>query len=197
MSVGRDGYLQRIISALRFRIKRIFEVPPVPEIEFIGMTGNHAQFRKKLRVLGQKEASNDLERYINHIGLCWLRLSLDHLEDAQQSSSAGRTRATFSRSYYAAYNASKSIRYIVSGAVSLKGDDHPKASSDLPDDFPDVNKWSEVVTQLYEHRLRADYDNWDRTDKENTLRPDEALKLAADFVALCRSYLSKRLGATL
>ena len=82
-------------------------------------------------------------------------------------------------------------------AVSLKGDDHHKASSGLPDDFPDVDRWSGVVTDLYEHRLRADYDNWQSTAAENLLTPDEAFNLSTEFVNRCRAYLSKRLGASI
>jgi uncharacterized protein (UPF0332 family) len=119
---------------------------------------------------------------------------LEHLEDARQSLAANRARATFSRSYYAAYNASKAVRYIVNGLVSLKGDDHPKASSDLPDDFPNVDRWSEVVTNLYEHRLRADYDNWDTTAAEHILTAAASFSLASEFVHRCRLYLSAKLG---
>src|SRR5262249_23050732 len=98
---------------------------------------------------------------------------------------------------YAVYNASKAVRYIVDGFVSLKGDDHPKASSGLPDDFPDVDRWSRVVTDLFEHRLRADYDNWDSTPAENLLTAAEAYDLAREFVNRCRAYLSRKLGAPL
>jgi uncharacterized protein (UPF0332 family) len=161
------------------------------------MTGNHGQFRQRLVKLGQLAASKEIERYAHHVGLCWLRLALEHLEDARHSCTSGHNRAVFSRSYYAAYNASKAVRYIVGGFVSLKGDDHPKASSDLPDDFPQVDKWSEIVTQLFEHRLRADYDNWVGSAAENSLTAETALGLAQEFVDRCRAYLSARLGATI
>jgi hypothetical protein len=170
---GRNEYIRRIIVALRSRVSRILQSPPIPEIKFIEITGNHGQFRQKLITLGHRRISDDIEKQANHVGLCWFRLALEHLEDARHSFAAGRRRATFSRCYYAAYNASKATRYIARGVVSLKGDDHPKASSDLPDDFPDVDKWSEIVTRLFEHRLRADYDNWNDTAAENTLAADD------------------------
>jgi uncharacterized protein (UPF0332 family) len=50
-----------------------------------------------------------------------MRLAQEHLEDATASLAAGRKRSTFSRSYYAAYSASKAVRYLVFGAVSLTG----------------------------------------------------------------------------
>lgn len=185
-----DETFRRIIAAIRLRAG----VPPVREAEFIGIIGNHGQFRKKLTTLDQVQAAEDIKKSAYYVGVCWLRLALEHLEDARHSSSLGRTRATFSRSYYAAYNASKAVRYIVEGAVSLKGDDHGKASSDLPDDFPQVDKWSEIVTLLFEHRLRADYDNWISTAQEHSLSPNEAMKLAEEFVARSQSYLSKKMG---
>ncbi len=181
----------RIIAAIRLRVG----VPPVREAEFIGIIGNHGQFRKKLATLDQVRAAEDIERSAYYVGVCWLRLALEHLEDARHSCSVGRTRATFSRSYYAAYNASKAVRYVVGGAVSLKGDDHGKASSGLPDDFPNVDKWSEIVTLLFEHRLRADYDNWISTTREHSLNPSQALKLAEEFVDRCRLYLGEKMGA--
>jgi len=188
------AYLTRIIAALRFRAGRVFEIPPVPEPDFMDM-GNHGQLRERLNSLGERSVSEKVAKYASHVGLCWFRLSLEHLEDARSSLGLGRNRATYSRSYYAAYNASKAIRYIVDGAVSLKGDDHYKASSDLPNDFPDVNKWSKIVTDLYEHRLRADYENWQSTAADNSLSVEDAFNLANDFVERCRAYLSNRLGA--
>ena len=165
------------------------------ELEFMRITRNHEEFGRKLAALGHPAASCQVKRHAHFVGLCWFQLSLEHLEDAKCSLAAARLRATFSRSYYAAYNASKAIRYIVEGAVSVTGDDHAKASSEMPDDFPDVAKWSEVVTNLYEHRLRADYDNWEATAAENSLTAQAAFNLASEFVDRCRLYLSNRLGA--
>jgi len=192
-----NEHLRRIIAALRFRTGQIFQAPPVSEIEFMRITGNHGEYQENLNSLGHPRQSLQIKRHAHYVGLCWFRLSSERLEDARHSLAAHRARATFSGSYYAAYNASKAIRYIVDGAVSLKGDDHHKASSGLPDDFPDVDRWSSVVTDLYEHRLRADYDNWQSTAAENSLTPDEAFNLSTEFVNRCRAYLSKRLGASI
>jgi hypothetical protein len=193
----REQYLRRIIASLRSRTRQVFDMPPVSEFDFIRLTRNHGEFRSILSALGYIGASDQIKRYAHCVGLCWFRLSLEHLEDAKSALAASRPRATFSRSYYAVYNASKAVRYIVDGFVSLKGDDHPKASSGLPDDFPDVDRWSRVVTDLFEHRLRADYDNWDSTPVENLLTATEAYDLAREFVNRCRAYLSRRMGAPL
>ena len=108
---------------------------------------------------------------------------------------AGRRRSTLSRSYYAAYNASKAVRYITSGAVSLAGDDHKKAS-ELPDDFPSVDRWAAAVTRLYENRLMSDYDNWTSSSSEFSLTPQDAFDLAQEFVGKSREYLQAKIGAT-
>jgi hypothetical protein len=168
----------------------------VSEVEFLRLTGNHGQFCEKLRLLGHIFVSNEIKKNVLHVGLAWMQLAQEHLEDARAALATTRSRMIFSRSYYAVYNASKAVRYIVNGTVSLKGDDHHNAS-DLPDDFPNVQKWSEMIPKLYEHRLLADYDNWRSTASEFSLRPDEAVSLASDFVDNSRAYLKARLGANL
>jgi tripartite-type tricarboxylate transporter receptor subunit TctC len=71
--------IRRIIIALRSRVEKVFKTPPVQELEFIGITGNHGQFRRKLVTLRQPEAAEEIEKYTNHVGLCWFRLALEHL----------------------------------------------------------------------------------------------------------------------
>ena len=107
------------------------KAPPVDEREFLRVTENHGEFGRKLRTLDFATASSALREHAHHVGLCWLRLATDHLADAKTAQASGRRRSAYSRAYYAVYNASKSVRYIVTGAVSLKGDDHKKAS-ELP-----------------------------------------------------------------
>jgi len=99
----------------------------------------------------------------------------------------------YSRTYYAAYNASKAVRYIVYGSVSLLGDDH-KQASDLPDDFPHIDKWAEALPKLREHRLLSDYDNWQTTKASFNLDIEEAVMLAREFIADAQSYLDAKFG---
>jgi HEPN domain len=167
--------------------------PAIDEREFLRVTQNHGEFGRKLQSLSFAAASIEVVEQAHHVGLCWLRLAADHLADARAAEASGRQRAAYSRSYYAAYSASKSVRYIVSGAVSLKGDDHKKAS-ELPDDFPEVEKWSGLVTTLYEHRLRADYDNWAATNAEHHLTTTQCVELASQLVTEATKYLSAKYG---
>lgn len=125
----------------------------------------------------------------------WIKLGDEHMADALAAQVAGRTRAAYSRAYYAAYNASKAVRYHVNGIVSLRGDDH-QAAAELPDDFPDVDQWSKFIAGLYEHRLRADYDNWSNTASEHTLPPSDCITSAQRFLTECRQYLLQKFGVT-
>jgi len=99
----------------------------------------------------------------------------------------------YSRAYYAAYNASKAVRYVVRGFVSLRGDDHKKVA-DLPTSFPDVDSWVAKLPLLYEHRLRADYDNWSDTAVENVLSPAACLAAAAEFLKAAEQFLLAEYG---
>ncbi len=102
--------------------------PPVDERKFLELTKNFGKVSKDMGVLGFAQTSSDITEFGHHVGLCWLKLAIQHLADAKASKKQkGARRAVLSRSYYAVYNASKAIRYIVNGSVSLRGDDHQKA----------------------------------------------------------------------
>ena len=172
------------------------KAPTVDEREFLRLTRNYSEFRAKLTTLGLPAASQEVSENAQHVALCWLRLALEHRDDAQSALASNRDRAVYSRSYYAVYNASKSVRYVVTGAVSLIGDDHKKVS-DLPDDFPDVAKWAETITKLKEHRLRADYDNWNTTTAELYLSSADAVALSEEFLREAAKYLETKYGIKL
>jgi isoleucyl-tRNA synthetase len=120
-------------------------------------------------------------------------LGVIHLHEATRAVETASRRSAYSRAYYAAYNASKAVRYLASGFVSLKGDDHSKAA-ELPDDFPEVDRWANEITQLYAHRLRADYDNWDTTEAAQTLTPERCRDIAAAFVEAARIFIASKFG---
>lgn len=189
----RKRAIGRIVAALRFRIGKLVEAPPTDELEFIRLTANHGQYSEKLRKLGHPAAAEKIKKNALYIGLQWMKLAQEHLDDASSSLASGRKRSTFSRSYYTAYSASKAVRYIVFGNVSLKGDDHHSAS-ELPDDFPSGDRWAQMIPKLYEHRLFSDYDNWDSTASLHSLTPNDAYDLADQFLADAKSYLHAKFG---
>ena len=170
-------------------------MPPVHELEFLRQSNNHLELDRKLALLGM--ANPVLQDYAQFVCRAWFGLGLAHLSEANALLVANCSRATYSRAYYAAYNASKAVRYIANGFVSLKGDDHGKASADLPGDFPDLNKWASDITNLYAHRLRADYDNWSDTNQLFTLLPPAAVQLASDFLSVSKTYIHGKTGMLL
>lgn len=169
--------------------------PPVGELEFLKLSGNHLELARKLSTLAC--AAPDILEYAKHVSEAWFRLGEEHLAEGKTLNPAKSPRAAYSRAYYAAYNASKAARYIKQGFVSLKGDDHGRAATDLPGDFPDVVKWGRTLAELYEHRLRADYDNWTGTGKSFVMKPSKALKQAETFVNKTRVYLKSKCGMKL
>jgi uncharacterized protein (UPF0332 family) len=170
------------------------KAPPVDERKFLELTKNFGKVSRDMGALGFNETAADLVDFGHHVGLCWLKLAQRHLADAKASQKQkGTRRAVFSRSYYAVYNASKAVRYVTNGSVSLFGEDHQKAG-DLPDDFPNVANWAVDITRLREHRQKADYDGWEATAKEFSLTSTKCLSLAKSFIADAASYLESKYG---
>jgi uncharacterized protein (UPF0332 family) len=167
--------------------------PPVTELEFLQATQNQRDFRNKLTKLGLTAAELDIKEHAHFVGLRWLALASMHLREAKRGLKSKSRRTTYSRAYYASYNASKAVRYIATGSVSLKADDHQKAS-ELPGDFPDPVAWGLKITKLYEQRLRADYDNWAGPRSPFTMKVGDSVKEAAAFLRICKKYLKDKHG---
>ena len=169
----------------------------IDERRYIDLVTNHRELGGTLDRLGHAAASVGLLQQAEEIALCWFRLAQEHLVDASQAEHAGRARSAYSRAYYAAYNASKALRYFANGQVSLLGDDHKRAGIDLPDDFPNIDTWSRDITQLLEHRQRADYDNWSTTQTQFMLTPKQCCDLADAFVNEVANFFHSKFGVKL
>lgn len=163
----------------------------VTELDFLKKTVNFRAFAAKLDELGIPSAAVSTQS--ERVARAWFQLADQHLGEAShsQTHSPLPMRTVYSRSYYSAYSASKAVRYLFTGEVSLRGDDHGKAK-DLPSDFPDQLKWSRVLSTLYEDRLRADYDNWTSTPHEFNRQPQDALDLASEFLDTARQYIASK-----
>ena len=156
---------------------------------------NHAEFKTTLVSLTMQADLPILEAQVYAVARKWFELARLHYLDASAADAAANPRSVYSRAYYAAYNASKAVRYVVQGFVSLRGDDHKKVA-DLPSAFHDVDSWVSKLPLLYEHRLRADYDNWSDTASENVLAPPDCLAIAADFLKAAERFLLEDYGLT-
>jgi len=171
--------------------------PPITELEFIQKVRNHREFSSKIGLLCSDDAATLVESYAAYVAWRWAKLGVSHLEEAKKAKAAKMTRAVYSRSYYACYNLSKAVRFLSEGSVSLKGDDHQKAP-DLPNDFPDRDKVSRGITDLYQCRLIADYDNWTGYGKKTySLSVTDAIKFSNYFKQLVRSVLRQQYGISI
>ncbi len=156
---------------------------------------NHAEFKVKLTRLKLTSDLAILHSSVLDVVMGWFGLAREHDEELAGMDINKLPRAAYSRAYYAAYNASKAVRYMSKGVVSLRGDDHRKVS-ELPDSFPDVDAWARDLQAMYEHRLRADYDNWTGTPTEHTMTPEDCAALAHRFIGICEKYLKDEYGVT-
>ncbi|WP_216293577.1 hypothetical protein [Delftia acidovorans] len=163
------------------------------ELEFIKIVYNHLELDRKLNTLNC--SSPIIQEHADFIGKAWFNLGDEHLKEAKSMATLAQSpkRAIYSRTYYAAYSASKSIRYLTAGAVSLKGDDHGKAT-DLPHDFPDKENWANTISKLYENRLRADYDNWTSTPTDYSQNIQDAINSSEAFIIEARNYINNKKG---
>ncbi len=93
------------------------KVPPIDERNFLKLTQNHSEFRRKIQELGHETVALDVTEVAYRVGQCWLRLACEHMQDAKAAMASNLDRSAYSRSYYSVYNASKAIRWIrLSGA---------------------------------------------------------------------------------
>lgn len=169
---------------------------PLHELELLKRWGNHGELVRKLQELGLVSDLTLLSSHVHAVGSAWFVLGREHLSDAKIALSNRAERAAYSRAYYAAYSFSKAVRFVVHGAVSLKGDDH-RAVADLPSDMPDASSWGRELVLLYEHRLRADYDNWSDTQTKYVLAPADCVDKAERFHDVAEQYLLTKAGLRL
>lgn len=116
-------------------------------------------------------------------------LSLGHYRFALKQPNV-QWRQRVSRFYYAAYAASKSVRLYVNGDFSTDAKDHQKVGV-LPDDFPQVARFTNQLAVLREDRNTCDYDH-DCVAGDLIIRPRDAETLAKEFLTEARSYLAGR-----
>lgn len=154
--------------------------------------GNHA---KVLVVLEHIAGGSDLSWYdkrVCEVAQHWFRLASQHLRVARRLISRPRDwRAVVSRSYYAGYNASRSVRYVVNGSVRFGADDH-QAVGDLPQDFPQRASWSTFLVDLRKDRNIADYEPWVGMRSTLSQAPTFSLTRVEDFVRQSKLYLRRR-----
>ena len=169
---------------------------PLHELDLLKRWGNHAELSRKLQELGLVSDLALLRSHVLQVGATWFRLGREHLSEARVVLASDAGRAAYSRAYYAGYSFSKAVRFVVNGVVSLKGDDH-RAVGNLPGDMPNASSWGRELELLYEHRLRADYDNWSDTTSGYVLTPSQCVAKAEQFHEVTQQYLADKAGLKL
>lgn len=155
---------------------------------FLKTVRNHLEFRKLLQGLAGSRTLSWFDCAPLEMGRTWYALARTHLLSARHLLRDPRLRrSAVSRSYYAAYSASRCVRYLTSGFVKLDSDDH-KCVGDLPADFPEKSSWASFLLDLRRDRNAADYEPW----KTLTFEPTEAVTRTGQFLTKCRRYLTKK-----
>ena len=119
-----------------------------------------------------------------------ISLAQAHLRFARLAEGPSSWRQRVSRGYYSVYNISRAIRLAVNGDYYEDTKDH-KRIGDLPDDFPSVNQWKELLTKFRGDRNLADYDH-SVSEKSLELRSIDYLNHARVFLNDAKIYLKLR-----
>jgi len=154
--------------------------------------GNHAKARQILRQLAGALDFGWYDAAVFDVARRWVLLGECHLRNAKARAAKPREwRALVSRTYYAAYNVSRSVRYVVTGSVRLDVKDHQEVG-ELPDDFPDRALWSTFLVDLRKDRNLADYEPWKDMRMGLSHRPSESVRKVAVFIRTAKAYLRGR-----
>lgn len=154
--------------------------------------GNHAKILQVLKHIAGRSNLNWYDARVREAARHWFLLAAQHLRIARRLSSRPRDwRAVVSRSYYAAYNVSRSVRYLVHGFVKFDGSDHTIVG-DLPADFPQRASWSTFLVDLRKDRNVADYAPWTGMLSTLSQLPEFSLDRVEQFVKESKQYLRAR-----
>jgi hypothetical protein len=153
------------------------------------VTGNPRKLRENLVDILDATAISAIEQEIlNNIAQLYSLGRNHYLFALRQNNRAWRHK--MSRFYYAAYNASRSIRLSVSGEYSTDSSDHKKIEV-LPRDFPNSNTYGNKLGILREDRNLCDYDHT-ATLGDLILTPYDAGELVRQFLEDVQTYLRAR-----
>lgn len=117
------------------------------------------------------------------------RLGMNHYNFAKTIHS-NNWRHKISRLYYAAYNISRSVRLHTVGVYSTDSEDH-KRIGELPNDFPNQNRYIAGLVELRDDRNISDYDHTANIE-DTKLGIDNACSLVEDFLNDADHYLKNR-----
>lgn len=153
---------------------------------------NHGKVRRVLSTFASRATLARFDDAVANVVKQWYLLARRHLRVARRLVRPPRDwRSAVSRTYYAAYNASRAVRYRVNGRVKPGAEDH-KEVGDLPNDFPNRDQWSSFLDDLRYDRNVSDYEPWPAARQRLKGEPADSLIEVERFIRDARGYLRDR-----
>lgn len=148
---------------------------------------------RRIAILYSAVLSNDsrqrIENELNEHVLGLFELGVTHFKFAERLRSS-EWRQQISRYYYACYNASKALRFFSDGNFSAEVADHKKVG-ELPDDFPERDRFKLNLETMRTDRNTSDYDHIAGVDDLLSTPTDIALT-TRDFLNTVKDYCLAR-----
>ena len=150
---------------------------------------NVVELKNELAHVLSKKSLKAFDDEINKNVVALFNLGEYHFEFAK-SVGVSHWRQIVSRSYYAAYAISKSVRLAVNGYYSTDIKDHSKVGG-LPSDFPTQSTYANKLRMLRDDRNICDYDHT-AIESDLSMQHVDSLALVNSFISDARDYLSGR-----
>ena len=153
--------------------------------------GNVRKVKKELSGILDEAALERIEREIQSNVTALLALAQRHYRFAVRQSRPN-WRQRVSRLYYAAYNASRAVRLLVTGDYSSNVKDHQKFNK-LPNDFPSRDRYVNKLAVLREDRNTCDYDHNSKV-RDLVLGTRDSTELVHEFLRDANAYISNKIA---
>jgi len=144
---------------------------------------------ENLRHILDTKACNVIQHEIDKNVKALFGLGEEHFRFAKQTQKK-LWRQRISRLYYGAYNVRRAVELHTEGIYRTDASDH-KNMHNIPDTFPNQDKYKSRLVNLRDDRNLADYDH-DAGEPDLILTQDTAETLVADFIKDARDFLENR-----
>ncbi len=151
--------------------------------------GNVRKVKNNLSGVLDEAALELIEREIQANAAALLALARHHYHFAERQLGPN-WRQKVSRLYYAAYNAARAVRLLITGDYSTDVKDHQKFDK-LPSDFPSRDRYVNQLAVLREDRNTCDYDHISRA-RDLVLGTRDSTELVREFLKDASTYLSDK-----
>lgn len=151
--------------------------------------GNARRIKRNLQGVVDASALDAIESCLCENVRQLFELARQHLSLATKLT-ATHWRHSVSRAYYAAYSAARAVRLYTTGEYSTDVKDHQRFDQ-LPDDFPQRERFANQLSVLRDDRNLSDYDH-SATAEELVLGRSDSIALAREFLDEAKGYFSSK-----